>query len=139
MKHGNGIRFATPGPALRRAERMHAPGANALDAFNEFVARVATALSVAARWRVRSRLAVPCAAAAVAIASAARFAGHHAMAAPAATHARAIASGRAARSVSRRLAKRRPAPARAVPTMPSPARRRSLSSVRLTLMQDHSS
>ncbi|WP_338639111.1 hypothetical protein [Burkholderia pyrrocinia] len=133
MKHGNGIRFATPGPALRRVERMHAPGANA---FNAFVARVAAALSVAARRRVRSRLAVPCAAAAVAIANAT---GNHAMAAPAAMLARAIASGRAARSVSRLLAKRRPAPVRAVPSMPSPARRRSLSSVRLTLMQDHSS
>ncbi|MFJ1214090.1 hypothetical protein [Burkholderia pyrrocinia] len=136
MKHGNGIRFATPGPALRRAGRRHAPGANAC---RTFAACVATVLSVAARRRVRSRLAVPCAAASVAIVNAARFAGNHAMAARAATHARAIASGRAARSVSRRLAKRRPAPARAVPSMPSPARRRSLSSVRLTLMQDHSS
>ncbi|WP_321793223.1 hypothetical protein [Burkholderia pyrrocinia] len=136
MKHGNGIRFATPGPALRRVDRMHAPGANACSAF---VARVATALSVAVRRCVRSRLAIPFAAAAVAIANVARFAGHHAMAAPAATNACAIASGRAARSVSRRLAKRRPAPARAVPSMPSPTRRRSLSSVRLTLMQDHSS
>jgi len=126
MKHGNGIRFATPGPALRRAERLHAPGANAFNAF-------------AARRRVRSRLAVPFAAASVAIANAARFAGNHALAAAAATNACAIASGRAARSVSRRLAKRRPAAARAVPSKPSPARRRSLSSVRLTLMQDHSS
>ncbi|EKS9884724.1 hypothetical protein BTK96_001654 [Burkholderia pyrrocinia] len=136
MKHGNGIRFATPGPALRRAERMHAPGANA---FNAFAARVAATQSVAARRRVRSRLAVPFAAASVAIANAARFAGNHALAAAAATNACAIASGHAARSVSRRLAKRRPAVARAVPSMPSPARRRSLSSVRLTLMQDHSS
>ncbi|WP_239511295.1 hypothetical protein [Burkholderia sp. JP2-270] len=109
MKHGNGIRFATPGPALRRAERMNAPGANA---FNAFVARVAAALSVAA--------------ASVAIANAARFAGNHAMAAAAATNACAIASRRAARSMSRRLAKRRPAAARAVPSMPSPARHRSL-------------
>ncbi|QVN16527.1 hypothetical protein [Burkholderia pyrrocinia] len=136
MKHGNGIRFAIPGPALRRAERTRAPGASACSAI---VARVAIARSVAARRRVRSRLAVPFAAAAVGIANAARFAGNHAMAAPAATSAWAIASGRAARSVSRRLAKRRPALARAVPSMPSPARCRSLSSVRLTLMQDHSS
>ncbi|WP_175948488.1 hypothetical protein [Burkholderia pyrrocinia] len=136
MKHGNGIRFATPGPALRRAGCTHAPGANACSAF---VARVAAALSVAARRRVRSRLAVPFAAAAGAIAIAARFAGSHTTAAAAATIACAIASGRASHSASRRFAKRRPATVRTAPSMPSPARRRSLSSVRLTLMQDHSS
>ncbi|RXV73161.1 hypothetical protein D1006_13005 [Burkholderia stabilis] len=126
MNHGNGIRFATTGSALRRADRMRAPGANACSAI------------VACR-HVPSRLAVPCAAAPVAIAIAARFAGNHAMAASAATNARAIASDRVARRAPRPLAKRRPAPARTASPMPSPARRRSLSSVRLTLMQDHSS
>ncbi|WP_175843215.1 hypothetical protein [Burkholderia arboris] len=114
MKHGNGIRFATTGPALRRAARV--------------CARVATALSVVARRCLPSRCAVPFAAASVANATAARSAGNHWLAASAATFARAIASGRAARSVPPSLAKHRPAP----------VRRRSLSSVRLTLMQDHS-
>lgn len=136
MKHGNGIRFANSGPALRRTGRvrLYAPGMNARRAV---VARVAAVLSVAARRRLLPWLAMPFAAASIAIASAGRFAGSHAPAA--ATFARAIASGRAAHSVARSLAKRRPAPARASPSMPSPARRRSLSSVRLTLMQDHSS
>ncbi|WP_241302665.1 hypothetical protein [Burkholderia stabilis] len=136
MKHGNGIRFAKSGPALRRAGRvrLYAPGMNARRAV---VARVAAVLSVAARRHLLPWLAMPFAAASIAIASAGRFAGSHAPAA--ATLARAIASGRAARSAARSLAKRRPAPARASPSMPSPARRRSLSSVRLTLMQDHSS
>ncbi|WP_075123082.1 hypothetical protein [Burkholderia paludis] len=52
---------------------------------------------------------------------------------------RAIASGRAAGRLPGRLASRRSATARAAASMPSPARHRPLSSVRLTLMQDHSS
>ncbi|MBZ5795450.1 hypothetical protein K8353_35540 [Burkholderia contaminans] len=115
MRHGNGIRFATTGSALRRGDRVRA--------------RVATALSVVARLCLPSRYAVPFAAASVASATAARLAGNHWLAASAATFARAIAFGRAARSVPQPLAKHRPAP----------VRRRSLSSVRLTLMQDHSS
>ncbi|MDR0241828.1 MAG: hypothetical protein LBJ65_09535 [Burkholderia sp.] len=115
MRHGNGIRFALNGPASRRAGRGRA--------------RVATALSVVARLCRPSRRAVPVAAASVASGMAAGFAGNHWPAASAATFARAIASGRAARSVPPPLAKHRAAP----------VRRRSLSSVRLTLMQDHSS
>ncbi|HIH2752185.1 hypothetical protein L3V59_05050 [Burkholderia aenigmatica] len=115
MKHGNGIRFATTGSALRRAGRLRA--------------RVATALSVVARSCLPSRFAVAFAPPSVASTTAARPAGNHSLAASAATFARAIASGRAARSVPHPLAKHRPAP----------VRRRSFSSVRLTLMQDHSS
>ncbi|WP_081085527.1 hypothetical protein [Burkholderia cepacia] len=98
MKHGNGIRFATTGPASRRNGRVRA--------------RAASAPFVVAR---------PC--------LPSRFAGNHSPAASAATFARAIASGRAARSMPLPLAKCRPAA----------LRRRSPSSVRLTLMQDHSS
>ncbi|WP_175925941.1 hypothetical protein [Burkholderia cepacia] len=114
MKHGNGIRFATTGPASRRNGRVRARAARA-----PFVARPS----------LPSRFAAAVAAAPVANAAAARPAGNHLPAASAATFARAIASGRAARSVPLPLAKRRPAA----------LRRRSLSSVRLTLMQDHSS
>ncbi|WP_321907184.1 hypothetical protein [Burkholderia cepacia] len=120
MKHGNGIRFATTGPASRRNGRVRA--------------RAASAPFVVARPCLPSRFAAAFAAAAfaaapVANAAAARPAGNHSPAASAATFARAIASGRAARSMPLPLAKRRPAA----------LRRRSLSSVRLTLMQDHSS
>ncbi|WP_431207333.1 hypothetical protein [Burkholderia cepacia] len=115
MKHGNGIRFATTDPASRRNGRVRA--------------RAASAPFVVARPCLPSRLAAAFAAAPVANAAAARPAGNHSPAASAATFARAIASGRAARSVPLPLAKRRPAA----------LRRRSLSSVRLTLMQDHSS
>ncbi|WP_081066854.1 hypothetical protein [Burkholderia cepacia] len=111
MKHGNGIRFATTGPASRRNGRVRA--------------RAASAPCVVARPCLPSRFA----AAPAASAPAARPAGNHSPAASAATFARAVASGRAARSVPLPLAKHRPAA----------ARRRSLSSVRLTLMQDHSS
>ncbi|MBN3831252.1 hypothetical protein [Burkholderia sp. Ac-20344] len=52
MKHGNGIRFATTGPALRRNDRVHA--------------RAATAPFVDARAGRPSRFAVSLAAAAVA-------------------------------------------------------------------------
>ncbi|CAB3765359.1 hypothetical protein B7G54_14760 [Burkholderia puraquae] len=115
MKHGDGIRFATTGPALRRDDRPRA--------------RAATAPFVVARTGTPSRCAVSFAAASVASATTARPAGNHLLAASAATFARAIASGRAARSVLQPLAKRRPAL----------VRRHSFSSVRLTLMQDHSS
>ncbi|WP_174934503.1 hypothetical protein [Burkholderia lata] len=115
MKHGNGIRFATTGPALRRDDRARG--------------RTATALFVVARACLPSRFAVALATASVASATAARPAGNHSLAATAATFARAIASGRAARSVPHPLARRRLAL----------VRRRSFSSVRLTLMQDHSS
>ncbi|VWC17651.1 hypothetical protein BLA14095_05579 [Burkholderia lata] len=115
MKHGNGIRFATTGPALRRDDRVRE--------------RAAAAPFVVARACLPSRFAAPFASAPVASATAARPAGNHALAASAATFARAIASGRTARSVLQPLAKRRPAL----------MRRRSFSSVRLTLMQDHSS
>ncbi|MCA8351521.1 hypothetical protein [Burkholderia cepacia] len=114
MKHGNGIRFATTGPASRRNGRVRARAARA-----PFVARPC----------LPSRFAAAFAAAPVANAAAARPAGNHLPAASAATFARATASGRAAYSVPLPLAKRRPAA----------LRRRSLSSVRLTLMQDHSS
>ncbi|WP_081078879.1 hypothetical protein [Burkholderia cepacia] len=115
MKHGNGIRFATTGPASRRNGRVRA--------------RAASAPFVVARPCLPSRFAAAFAAAPVANAAAARPAGNHSPAASAATFARAIASGRDARSMPLPLAKRRPAA----------LRRRSLSSVRLTLMQDHSS
>ncbi|TES72992.1 hypothetical protein E2P84_22955 [Burkholderia cepacia] len=115
MKHGNGIRFATTGPASRRNGRVRA--------------RAASAPFVVARACLPSGFAAAFAAAPVANAAAARPAGNHSPAASAATFARAIASGRAARSMPLPLAKRRPAA----------LRRRSLSSVRLTLMQDHSS
>ncbi|WP_080681322.1 MULTISPECIES: hypothetical protein [Burkholderia] len=118
MKHGNGIRIAITGSARRRAGRLLACGA--------------TARRAAARTRRPSRLAVPFAAAPVAgatVATVARCAGNHSLAASAATFARAVASGRAARRVPPPLAKHRPAA----------MRRRSLSSVRLTLMQDPSS
>ncbi|RQT76590.1 hypothetical protein DF029_03865 [Burkholderia cepacia] len=114
MKHGNGIRFATTGPASRRNGRVRARAARA-----PFVARRC----------LPSRFAAAFAAAPVANAAAARPAGNHSPAASAAMSARATASGRAAYSVPLPLAKRRPAA----------LRRRSLSSVRLTLMQDHSS
>ncbi|MDW9226782.1 hypothetical protein C7S15_1343 [Burkholderia cepacia] len=118
MKHGNGIRFATTGPASRRNGRVRARAARA-----PFVARPCLPSRFAAA------VAAAVAAAPVANAAAARPAGNHSPAASAATFARATASGHAAYSVPRPLAKRRPAA----------LRRRSLSSVRLTLMQDHSS
>jgi len=120
MKHGNGIRFATPRPALRRAGRLRACGA---------IAQYGVA-----RTRRSSRLAVPFAVVwvadvSVARSTAARCARNHSRAASATTFARAVASGRAAHHVPPPLATHRPAP----------VRHRSLSSVRLTLMQDPSS
>ncbi|MBN3747843.1 hypothetical protein G3N96_20780 [Burkholderia sp. Se-20373] len=115
MKHGNGIRFATTGPALRRDDRVRECAA--------------TALFVVARACLPSRFAVSLATASAVSATAARPAGNHSLAASAATFARAIASGRAARCVPHLLARHRLAL----------VRRRPFSSVRLTLMQDHSS
>ncbi|WP_321890335.1 hypothetical protein [Burkholderia cenocepacia] len=115
MKHGNGIRFALTGSAWPRAGGLRACGA--------------TAPCVDACAHRPSRLAVPFAAAPDAGATAARCAGNHLRAASAATFAHAIAAGRAARRVPLPLATYRPAA----------VLRRSLSSVRLTLMQDHSS
>jgi len=120
MKRGNRIRFAIPRSALRRAGRLRA-------------CRAMTQ-PVVARTHRPSRLAVPfavvpAAGATVAGTTATRYAGNHSLAASAATFARAIASGRAAHHVRPPLAKHRPAA----------VRRRSLSSVRLTLMQDPSS
>ncbi|KWE61602.1 MULTISPECIES: hypothetical protein [Burkholderia] len=120
MKHDNGIGFAITGSAWRRADWLRACGA--------------TARRVVARTHRPSRLAVPfavvpVAGAPVADATAARCAGNHSLAASAATSAHAVAAGRAARRAPPPLAKHRPAA----------MWRRSLSSVRLTLMQDPSS
>ncbi|WP_256989917.1 hypothetical protein [Burkholderia sp. AU15512] len=78
MKHGNGIRFATTGPALRRDDRVRECAA--------------TALFVVARACLPSRFAVSLATASAVSATAARPAGNHSLAASAATFARAIAS-----------------------------------------------
>ncbi|MBL3962096.1 MULTISPECIES: hypothetical protein [Burkholderia] len=120
MKRGNRIRFAIPRSALRRAGRLRACRA--------------TAQPVVARTYRPSRLAVPFAVVpdagiSAAGATAARYAGNHSLAASAATFARAVASGRATHRVRPPLAKHHPAA----------VRRQSLSSVRLTLMQDPSS
>ncbi|WP_244140647.1 hypothetical protein [Burkholderia sp. BCC1047] len=101
MKHGNGIRFAIPRSALRRAGCVRACGA---------IARC-----IAARPHRPSRLAVPVAvvpdaAESVANATAARCARNHSRAASAATFARAVACGRAAHHVRPPLAKHRAAP-----------------------------
>ena len=125
MKSRNDIRFATTGSALRRAGR--APCTHA-------------GIASAARRSLSARLVMQLATApvvAIAIAIAALSAGNPvmaAMAAAAATLACAIAVRGATAFAGRRIA-----PARAAPFMPSPARRRPFSSVRLTLMQDHSS
>ncbi|KVF76149.1 hypothetical protein WS75_12265 [Burkholderia sp. FL-7-2-10-S1-D7] len=79
------------------------------------VGRVATTLCDVARRSLSLRLVMQLAAAPVANATAIAF-----------RSAQAFALGRSAH-------------ARAAPAMPSPARRRPFSSVRLTLMQDHSS
>ncbi|KWF84268.1 hypothetical protein WL93_21590 [Burkholderia diffusa] len=135
MKHVDDIRFVATGPALRHAGRVRAPRTHVGVAP---VARVATALCDAARRSLSLRRAVQFAAAPVADAAtiAAAFstssAGNPVMAD--ATLACAIADRGAPAAALRRIAH-----ARAAPAMPSPARRRPLSSVRLTLMQDHSS
>jgi len=120
MKRGNRIRFAIPRSALCRAGRLRA-------------CRAMTQ-PVVARTHRPSRLAVPFAVVwvvdvSVARSTAARCARNHSRAASAATFARAVTSGRAAHHVPPPLATHRAAP----------VRHRSLSSVRLTLMQDPSS
>ncbi|NTZ86717.1 hypothetical protein FCJ61_27915 [Burkholderia metallica] len=125
MKHGNGIRFAITGSALRRAGRLRACGAMA----QRVVARTRGPSRLAVPFGVVPDAGAPVAGVPAAGATAARCAGNHALAASAATLARAVAPGRAARRVPPPLAKHRPAA----------VRRRSLSSVRLTLMQDPSS
>ncbi|MGN7984522.1 hypothetical protein [Burkholderia sp. 22313] len=127
MKGRNDLRFATTGSASRRAGRMRAPHT---DAGIASVARVATTSCSVARGslslrRVRQLATAPLVA--IAIATAALSAGNPAMAAMAAAATLACA-------IARRIAL-----ARAASFMPSPARRRPFSSVRLTLMQDHSS
>ncbi|WP_175735027.1 hypothetical protein [Burkholderia ambifaria] len=117
MKQRDDIRFATAGSAQRRAGRMHA---RHLRAGIAPVARAATALRVVVHRSLSLRRVMPLAAAPVAIA--APSAGNRVMAA--ATLA---------------FWPRRIAHARAAPFKPSPARHRPFSSVRLTLMQDHSS
>ncbi|KVH47326.1 hypothetical protein WJ39_15550 [Burkholderia diffusa] len=135
MKHIDDIRFVATGPALRHAGRVRAPRTHVGVAP---VARMATALCDAARRSLSLRRVVQFAAAPVADAAtiAAAFstssAGNPVMAD--ATLACAIADRGAPAAALRRIAH-----ARAAPAMPSPARRRPLSSVRLTLMQDHSS
>ncbi|WP_321956749.1 hypothetical protein [Burkholderia cenocepacia] len=125
MKRGNRIRFAIPRSALRRAGRLRACRAMT----QPVVARTHRPSRLAVPFAVVPDAGIPAAGATVAGATAARYAGNHSLAASAATLARAIASGRAAHHVRPPLAKHRPAP----------MRHRSLSSVRLTLMQDPSS
>lgn len=116
MKHVDDIRFVATGSTLRHAGRVRAPRAHA-DAAS--VARAATALCDVARrslsWRLVMQLAVGPVAHAATLACAFAIRG-----APAFTL-------------------RRVAHAQATPAMPSPARRRPFSFVRLTLMQDPSS
>ncbi|AOJ87435.1 hypothetical protein WS87_12470 [Burkholderia sp. MSMB0856] len=120
MKHVDDIRFVATGSTLRHAGRVRAPRARADVAP---VARVATALCDVARRSLSWRLVMQLAAVPVAHAAA---------------HAATLACALAIRGAPA-FALRRVAHARAAPAMPSPARRRPLSSVRLTLMQDHSS
>ncbi|EDT43453.1 hypothetical protein [Burkholderia ambifaria] len=127
MKHRDDIRFATTGSALRRAGRMRA---RHLRAGIAPAARAATALRVVVHVSLSLRRVMPLAAAPVAIA--ALSAGNPVMAAATLACARTV---RCAPAFSRR----RIAHARAAPFMPSPARHRPFSSVRLTSMQDHSS
>ncbi|WP_175915215.1 MULTISPECIES: hypothetical protein [unclassified Burkholderia] len=115
MKHVDDSRFVATGSTLRHAGRVHAPRAHA-DAAP--VARLATALCDVARRSLSWRLVMQLAAAPVA-------------------HAATLACALAIRGAPA-FALRRVAHARAAPAMPSPARRRPFSSVRLTLMQDHS-
>ncbi|KVL26671.1 hypothetical protein [Burkholderia sp. MSMB1835] len=125
MKHDNGIGFAITGSAWRRADRLRACGATA----RRVVARMHRPSRLAVPFAVVPGAGAPVADATVADATAARCAGNHSLAASAATSAHAVAAGRAARRATPPLAKHRPAA----------TRRRSLSSVRLTLMQDPSS
>ncbi|CAI8839196.1 MULTISPECIES: hypothetical protein [Burkholderia] len=127
MKQRDDIRFATAGSALRRAGRMRARHRRAGIAP---VARAATALRVVVHRSLSLRRVMPLAAARVAIA--APSAGNGVMTAATLACARAVRGAPA-------FSRRRLAHARAAPFMPSPARHRPFSSVRLTLMQDHSS
>ncbi|MGS0894949.1 hypothetical protein ACVBGC_20795 [Burkholderia stagnalis] len=112
-------------------------------------ARIVTTPSVVARRRRPRRTIAPGGAAPLArVGLAARFVdeGAGAIAAAAAcaiaTLATAIAPGRdtrTTRTASRPPADSRPARSPVTPAMPRPSRRRPFSSVRLTLMQDHSS
>ncbi|WP_322023471.1 hypothetical protein [Burkholderia sp. BCC1977] len=131
MKHRNDIRFAATGSAQCRAGRVRAPRTHAGSAP---VARVATALCAAARRSLSLRLVMQLGAApvAIAVAIAALSAGNPVMAAATLACAIAIRGAPA-------FARRRIAQARTAHAMPSPARHRPFSSVRLTLMQDHSS
>ncbi|MDN7482739.1 MULTISPECIES: hypothetical protein [Burkholderia] len=125
MKRGNRIRFAIPRSALCRAGRLRACRAMT----QPVVARTHRPSRLAVPFAVVPDAGIPAAGATVAGATATRYADNHSLTASAATLARAIASGRAAHHVRPPLAKHRPAP----------VRHRSLSSVRLTLMQDPSS
>ncbi|MBR8345053.1 hypothetical protein [Burkholderia ambifaria] len=127
MKQRDDIRFATAGSALRRAGRMRA---RRLRAGIAPVARAATALHVVSHRRLSLRRVMPLAVAHVAIA--ALSAGNGVMTAATLACARTVRGAPA-------FSRRRIAHARAAPFMPSPARHRPFSSVRLTLMQDHSS
>ncbi len=127
MKQHDDIRFATTGSALRRAGRMRA---RHLHAGIASAARAATALRVVVQRSLSLRRVMPLVAAPVAIA--APSAGNRVMAAATLACARAVRGAPAS-------SRHRIAHARAAPFMPSPARHRPFSSVRLTLMQDHSS
>ncbi|QQJ97965.1 hypothetical protein JG536_04690 [Burkholderia ambifaria] len=127
MKQRDDIRFATTGSALRRADRMRA---RRLHAGIAPVARAATALRVVVHRSLSLRRVMPLAAAPVAIV--APSASNPAMAAATLACARVVRGAPA-------FSRRRLAHARAAPFKPSPARHRPFSSVRLTLMQDHSS
>ncbi|MBR8182645.1 hypothetical protein KDW54_09595 [Burkholderia ambifaria] len=127
MKQRDDLRFATTGSALRRAGRMRA---RRLHAGIAPVARAATALRVVVHRSLSLRRVMPLAAAPVTIA--APSAGNRAMTAATLAYARAVRGAPA-------FSRRRLAHARAAPFRPSPARHRPFSSVRLTLMQDHSS
>ncbi len=138
MKPRNDIRFATTGSALRRAARapcVHAGMAS--------VARIATARSAAARERLSLRLVVPFVAVPVAIAIVTAIAalppGSRVPVAAAAALVCAIAARSASGFAPEPSAYRRRVRTPATPSTPSRARRRPFSSVRLTLMQDHSS
>ncbi|PFH26788.1 hypothetical protein BX604_0492 [Burkholderia sp. JKS000303] len=130
MKHRNDIRFATTGSALRRAGR-----APCVLAGTASVAGMATTLSAVARQRLSLRLVVPFVAVPVTLATA--------IAALPAALAAALVCAIAARSASRFApvprAHRHRVRTPAAPSTLSRARRRPFSSVRLTLMQDHSS
>ncbi|WP_063548538.1 hypothetical protein [Burkholderia territorii] len=146
MKHIDDIRFVATGPALHHAGRVRAPRTHVGVAPVARVARVATALCGAARRSLSLRRVMRLGAAPVADAAAisTAIAGviSAAIATPSAgnpvmanaTLAGAIAVRGAQAAVLRRIAH-----ARAARAQPSPVRRRPFSSVRLTLMQDHSS